>query len=118
MNITLNANERLISPADPLLRYTGRIGMEDAEAPFFIFPCSNVQLRVTGRRLKVALTNHHSYFENRLGVIVNGEQSAVLLDQGEQVGQADRGRERRAALQAAGLLPRLSPAWIHCGCSG
>ena len=85
MNITLNANERLLSPADPLLRYTGRIGMEDAEAPFFIFPCSNVQLRVTGRRLKVALTNHHSYFENRLGVIVNGEQSAVLLDQGEQV---------------------------------
>lgn len=89
MNIAVNANERLILPADPELRYTGRIGAgyagADPEAPFFIYPCSSVQLRMSGKTLKVALDNHHSYFENRLGVIVNGEQSAVLLEKGEQI---------------------------------
>ncbi len=80
--MNLNANERLILPADPMLRYTGRIGMDDPAHPFFIYVCSSVQLRLTGRTLRVALTNHHSFYENRLGVIVNGEQSAVLLENG------------------------------------
>ena len=84
MNIELCKNERLISPADDKLRYTGRIGAA-AEAPFLIFPCTSVQMKLTGRTLKVALDNHHSFFENRLGVIVNGEQSAILLEKGEQV---------------------------------
>ena len=84
MNIELCKNERLISPADEGLRYTGRIGAA-AEAPFLIFPCTSVQMKLTGRTLKVALDNHHSFFENRLGVIVNGEQSAILLEKGEQV---------------------------------
>ena len=85
MNIPLMPGEKLILPTDPALRYTGRIGWEDPANPFLIYPCSSVQLRLTGRTLKVALTNHHSYFENRLGVIVNGEQSSVLLENGEQI---------------------------------
>ena len=84
MNIPLKANECLIRPEDPALRYTGRIGGE-ADAPFFIYPCSSLQLRLTGKTLRVAIDNQHSYFENRLGVIVNGEQCAILLDKGEQV---------------------------------
>ena len=83
--MNLNANERLILPSDPALRYTGRIGMENPDRPFLIFPCSGVEIRLCTRTLKVALENHHSYFENRLGVIVNGEQSAVLLEKGEQI---------------------------------
>ena len=82
--MSVNANERLILPTDPMLRYTGRIGMEDPENPFFIYVCSSVQLRVTGRVLRVMLTNKHSFYENRLGVIVNGEQHAVLLENGSQ----------------------------------
>ena len=85
MDIKLNAGEKLISAADPMLRYTGRIGTEDPENPFFIYPCSSVALRLTGKVLKVALTNQHSYVENRLGVIINGVQSAVLLEKGEQI---------------------------------
>lgn len=86
MNITLQDNERFISPADGRLRYTGRIGAgAGPEAPFMIFPCTSVQMKLTGRTLKVALENHHSYYENRLGVIVNGDQHAVLLEKGEQV---------------------------------
>ena len=40
--MNVNASERLISPADPMLRYTGRIGMEDPENPFFVYVCSSV----------------------------------------------------------------------------
>ncbi len=76
-------HEQWISPTAENLRYTGRIGWDGD--PFFIYPCSSVALRCTGRTLKVALTNRHSYFENRLGVIVNGAQSAILLDDGAQV---------------------------------
>ena len=85
MNISLRPGERFIPMTNPALRYTGRIGMEDPANPFFIYVCSCVALKITGRTLRVALTNHHSYYENRLGVIVNGEQSAVLLAEGEQV---------------------------------
>lgn len=84
MNIALKENERLICPDDPALRYTGRMDCT-VEGPFFIYPCSSVQMKITGRTLKVALNNHHSYYENRLGVIVNGAQSAVLLTEGEQI---------------------------------
>ena len=85
MNMTINPGEKLIPMTDPALRLTGRIGDAETESPFFIYPCSSVALRVTGKTLRVGLTNIHSYFENRLGVIVNGEQSAVLLEKGEQV---------------------------------
>ena len=74
-----------IAMSDSLLRYTGRIGWEQPETPFFIYPCSSVAFRVTGRTLQVKLENLHSYFDNRLGVIVNGVQTAVLLEKGEQV---------------------------------
>ncbi len=85
MNISCTSAERLIPMTDPALRYTGRIGMEDESCPFFFYPCSSLAFRVTGRTLRVALSNQHSYFQNRLGVIVNGEQSAHLLEEGEQV---------------------------------
>lgn len=85
MQMPLSKDERLIRPDDAELRYTGRIGMENPAEPFFIYPCSSVALRFTGNTLRVALNNHHSYYENRLGVIVNGEQSAVLLADGEQI---------------------------------
>ena len=89
MNINLQANERLIRHDDAALRYTGRTGAGSAgakaDAPFFIYPCTSVEMKLTGRTLKVALENHHSYYENRLGVIVNGTQHAILLGKGEQV---------------------------------
>ncbi len=83
MQLLLNPGEKFLLPRHPALRYTGRIGGEGD--PFFIFPCSGVQMKIKGRVLKAVLTNHHSYFENRLGLIVGGEQSAILLEDGFQV---------------------------------
>ena len=85
MKSMIGAQERFVPMTDPALRFTGRIDFADAENPFFIYPCSSLQLRVTGRTLRVLLNNQHSYYENRLGVIVNGVQSAVLLEKGDQV---------------------------------
>ena len=85
MNYTIAPNEKRIPMTDPMLRYTGRIDLADPANPFFIYPCSSLQLRLKGRTLRVMVTNQQSYFENRLGVIVNGEQSAILLEKGEQV---------------------------------
>ncbi len=82
--MNLNPGEKRIPMTAPELRYTGRIGLEDAEQPFFIYPCSSVAFRMTGRTLRVVLMNIPSYFENRLGVIVNDVQTAVLLEEGEQ----------------------------------
>ena len=84
MNHPVKPGEKLIPMTAPEVRITGRVDCRDAENPFFIYPCSSVALRVMGHTLRVRLTNEHSYFENRLGVIVNGEQSAVLLEKGWQ----------------------------------
>lgn len=71
--------ERPILPTDPSLQYTGRIDDENPLAPVFHYVCSGIRLRLTGGVLKMSLTNIHNCWENRLGVIVDGEQNAVLL---------------------------------------
>ncbi|MCH5287962.1 MAG: electron transporter RnfD [Christensenellaceae bacterium] len=71
--------ERLILPTDPCLQYSGRIDDENPDAPVFHYVCSFIRLRLTGGLLKLALTNIRNCWENRLGVIVDGEQTAVLL---------------------------------------
>ena len=85
MNVQVNQNERLIRPSDPAIRYTGRIDNSNPDAPFLIYVCSQVEFRVTGRILRVFIVNIHSFYENRLGVIINGVESAVLLESGAQV---------------------------------
>lgn len=85
MNVQVNQNERLIRPSDPAIRYTGRIDNSNPDAPFLIYVCSQVEFRVTGHVLRVFIENIHSFYENRLGVIINGVESAVRLESGAQV---------------------------------
>lgn len=73
------AGERLILPTDPRVQYTGRIDDENPLAPVFHYVCSGIRVRVTGRVLRLCVTNIRNCWENRLGVIVDGEQTAVLL---------------------------------------
>ncbi len=83
MKIELQAGERLVRPSDPALQYTGRIDDENPDAPVFHFVCSSIRLRLTGRTLRMRLRNLYNCWENRLGVIVDGEQHAVLLPEKE-----------------------------------
>ena len=75
----LSAGERMILPTDARIQYTGRMDDENPLAPVFHYVCSGIRVRVTGRVLRLCLTNIRNCWENRLGVIVDGEQSAVLL---------------------------------------
>ena len=70
----------LISMDHEYLQYAGRVDFTDPKAPVFLFPATSVRFRLTGRTLKIHLHNAHHLWENRLGVVVNGEQFGVLLD--------------------------------------
>ncbi len=70
----------LISMDHEYLQYAGRVDFADPKQPVFLFPATYVRFRMTGRTLKVRLHNAHHLWENRLGVVVNGEQFGVLLD--------------------------------------
>ena len=61
------------------LQYAGRVDFTDPQHPVFLFPATSVRFRLTGRRLVVYLHNAHHLWENRLGVVINGEQFGVEL---------------------------------------
>lgn len=88
----ISDGERLILPTDPRIQYTGRIDDEDPQAPVFHYVCSGIRVRMTGRVLRLCLTNIRNCWENRLGVIVDGEQTAVLLPESgdAQIDLSDR----------------------------
>lgn len=76
--------ERLILPDEPCLRYTGRIDHDDPRLPVFHQVMSSVRLRVTGGILRVLLHNVRHFWQNRLGVAVDGALHAVQLTEGDQ----------------------------------
>lgn len=82
-----------VKPSDARFAFEGRIDFEDENAPAFVYPCSFVRFRVRGHFAALACENRHSYFENTLGVLVDGEYRGkiVLHDgnttQGESVSQ-------------------------------
>lgn len=61
------------------IQYCGRIDFDDAKAPEFVYPCSSIRIRFTGRKLSAAVSNRHIYWENSLGYIVDGRQGKVVL---------------------------------------
>lgn len=61
------------------LLYSGRIDWSDRKAPVWVFPCTSVKMRFTGDRLTVFTENRHSYWDNYLGCILDGEQTKILL---------------------------------------
>lgn len=74
-----------ISPSDPRLQYMGRIDFDDPEAPVFVYPCTNVKLRFRGSGVHLDLTNVRSYYENSIGVILDGVQRKLVLPESGRV---------------------------------
>lgn len=75
-----------IQPDHSKLQYSGRIDFSNLKAPVFVFPCTSVKMCFTGNSLKVYVKNHRSYWDNYLGCILDGEQTALLLpEDGEAV---------------------------------
>lgn len=69
----------VISPSDRRLTYCGRIDFDNPDAPVMVYASSYVTFKFTGNFLKVRLTNKRSCWSNRMGCIVDGVQTAVLL---------------------------------------
>lgn len=70
---------KLVSADHPLLQYMGRIDETDTRSPVFVYPCSDVRIRFRGTGIKVDVTNLHSFYQNALGVILDGVQSKLIL---------------------------------------
>lgn len=74
-----------ISPTDPRLTYCGRIDFAQEEEPLFVYPCSYVRFLTNSFTGRVVIVNCHSYYENAIGILVDGEYRGrfPLADQGE-----------------------------------
>jgi hypothetical protein len=68
-----------IEPDHEFLQYSGRIDFTNRTKPIFIYPATSVKLRFTGSTLKVKLLNKNIYWNNYLGVIIDGKQEKFLL---------------------------------------
>ena len=69
----------IIEPDDERLQYCGRIDFEDAKAPEFVYPCSSIEVAVSGNSVRVIVSNRNAYWENALGYIIDGKQGKVVL---------------------------------------
>lgn len=68
-----------IRPDNEKLSYTGRIDWSNPKEPVFIFPCTSVCMRFTGNIMKLHVKNRQAYWDNYLGCILDGKQTALLL---------------------------------------
>ncbi|HNY20932.1 MAG TPA: GDSL-type esterase/lipase family protein [Treponemataceae bacterium] len=73
-----------IAPSDPSLRYTGRMDFTNSDAPTLINAGSSIHARFSGTSVGFRAINHHNYFENSMGFLVDGiEGKAVLRNDSE-----------------------------------
>lgn len=76
----MNTNKiRKISPSNRQLNYCGRIDWEQKEAPLWMFPSTCLSFACVAKKVEIVITNHSLYFDNYLGVIVNGIEKSILL---------------------------------------
>lgn len=68
-----------VTSENPVFTYEGRIDFKDPKAPVFVYPCSYVKFRIKGKKATLAAENRHSYFENTLGVLVDGEYRGKIV---------------------------------------
>ena len=68
-----------IKPDHRKLSYSGRIDWTNPEEPVFVFPCTSVGMRFTGGTLRIQVRNCSAYWDNYLGCILDGRQSALKL---------------------------------------
>lgn len=83
--MSVNQNEKWISPDHSALQYMGRIDFEDVKNPVWVFPSTCVKFRFTGSFVRAVVTNMRGCWDNYLGVLVDGKESTVkLLPEGKQ----------------------------------
>ena len=69
-----------INPDNKKIRYSGRIDWRNPKEPIWVYPCTSVEFKFTGKYLKIFLRNKNEYLQNYLGCILDGVQSCYYLD--------------------------------------
>ena len=69
-----------INPDNKKIRYSGRIDWANPKEPIWVYPCTSVEFKFTGKYLKIFLRNKNEYWQNYLGCILDGVQSCYYLD--------------------------------------
>lgn len=72
--------EKWIGADHSALQYMGRIDWEDPQNPVWVYACTSVRVRFTGSFIKADVTNHHLCWDNFLGVIIDGVQTKIKLE--------------------------------------
>jgi len=82
----IGSGEKPIFPMEDKLQYSGRMDFDYKGGPLWVYPCSFVKLRFTGKSIKAVLTNHKGYWNNEMGWILDGKEGrGVLADSGVTV---------------------------------
>lgn len=90
-----------ILPDNEKLSYSGRIDWSNPLAPVFVYSCTSVGMRFTGNVLKIRVRNHCAYWDNYLGYILDGRQSALALPKdGEAIFSLEVGGRREQVHEA------------------
>ena len=67
-----------INPDNKKIRYSGRIDWANPKEPIWVYPCTSVEFKFTGKYLKIFLRNKNEYWQNYLGCILM-ECSRVII---------------------------------------
>lgn len=70
---------KIIMPSDSALHYMGRIERKNPNAPVFYWAGSLVTFAFSGSYLSVCVDNHNNYNIARLGYILDGAESQLVL---------------------------------------
>ena len=98
-----------IKPSDPVFEYTGRIDFDNPDAPVLVYACSSIGFRINAKTATVAFENKHGYYENSIGVAVNGEyRGKIVLHDGERtLGESVDDKEKMTDTRIFDLTPYL-----------
>ena len=69
-----------INPDNKKIRYSGRIDWTNPKEPIWVYPCTSVEFKFTGKYLKIFLRNKNEYWQNYLGCVLDGVQLCYYLD--------------------------------------
>lgn len=61
------------------LQYMGRMDRSNPKKPEFVFPASLLKFRFFGKKAVLTVSNRNSYWDNYVGVIVDGVQKSISI---------------------------------------
>jgi hypothetical protein len=75
----VEAGEKAVSPYEERLQYCGRMDFDYEGGPLWVYPCSYVKLRFTGKSIKAVFANHKGYWNSEIGWILDGQEGQCRL---------------------------------------